>query len=877
MSFAASKARITKGIKSGKYKKPDTTIQDGFMAASNIVAEGLLRQGERRREEEKRKLEEARELAKDQKAKEQAAVKRKRKAEALAKDLGFSEGNTGAVTYLTEQLFLYDDDSTFVQTKADSDMKLKRLKEKELPPIVEDVTSARIDKAPPLRLDDGVGGIKTILDNGRERPLTTLDLQELADGSTARIDSKTGEKIVQPELMSEAQQMMGAFGPQQLEKSEVTQAETKQFGIEVDPKAFELDKEKMTNLADAEAYKKELEAKNLIPEDSAQLKEITARIELLKGQDTEADLDEATKDPAVAKSMLDRLDAEIEIAATDDAKKAIRESRQYKLLTQMVGQNVDKIPFQDLTTVAAIQAYRRSIAANRLNISPEGKTALDIQEGQLRANESRAFIENITSLETAEAELNKLRATGTYTQRLLAEKIVAGFQADATKASNKDLLESLLNPESLIGLTSVELAERKATATQLGAKVEDLNIINARLNTRRILEGDAKFAEYVKNSITYDRTLGQIQVATQNNESQEIIDGLTELAERQKKQTEKEAQISAGVYGTETFAGVLIDPKTKDQSFVQVVKDADGNLTLTGGNTPVDTANFRKMSEPELEQFNKISAQQQKYIKELSASGVSLAEALRNSELAIDIATNSPMVRNAGGSFAQFITSTVRGTSNIIDVTANLFQNATEGVDETGAAVTYITEDQLLSALQQQGVGKNILDAIVSKDVQNLADETAKFQASMVILAFRSGRIEGQSGNAMSNKDFERLTQMLNTSGSVQAFADNLRGYMRSKVESYDDAVFQAEDTGLVADFKERFQWSPVASLKDFQTFVTERDSATLTKAFDNTMTGGFPEPNAKAIEALKNNPDKAADFDGLFGKGAAAKILGNN
>lgn len=831
MAWGSTKARVRSKIASGGFaKKPD--YSNVFSNAANILAQGMLDKAERQRELDKEAKEKAEENAEKQAAKDKEAADRKRKAEALAKDLGFSEGNTQAVTYLTEQLFLYDDDSTFVQTKADSDMKLKRLKEKELETIVEDVTSARIDKAPPLRLDDGVGPYKTI----GGKPITTLDLEKI-----------TNNKNATPEAQTEAQQMMDAFGPQQTQKSEVTEVETKEFGIEVDPKAFELDKERMTNLADAEAYMKELEAKGLIPEDSAQLKEITARIELLKGQDTEADLDEATKDPALAKSMLERLNAEIEIATTEDAKKAIRESREYKLLTQMVGQNVDKIPFQDLTSVAAIQAYRRSIVANGLNISPEGKTALDIQEGELRANESRAFIENITDLKTAEAELNKLRATGTYTQRQIAEKIVAGFQADATKASNKDLLESLLNPESLIGLTSVELAERKATATQLGAKVEDLNIINARLNTRRILEGDAKFAEYVKNSITYDRTLGQIQVAIQNKESQEIIDGLTELAERQKKQTEKEAQLAAGVYGSETFAGVLIDPKTKTESFVQVKKDADGNLTLTDGTTPVDTANFRKMSEPELEQFNKISAQQQKYIKELSASGVSLAEALRNSELAIDIATNSPMVRNAGGSFAQFVTSTVRGTSNILDVTTSLFQNATEGVDETGAAVTYITEDQLLSALQQQGVEKNILDAIVSKDVQNLADETAKFQATMVILAFRSGRIEGQSGNAMSNKDFERLTQMLNTSGSVQAFTDNLRAYMRSKVESYDDAVFQAENTGLVADFKQRFKWSPVAPLKNFQTFVTERDSATLTKAFDNTMNSqSLPQPQSK-------------------------------
>jgi hypothetical protein len=408
MSFAASKARITKGIKSGKYQKPDTTIQDGFMAASNIVAEGLLRQGERRREEEKRKLEEARELAKDQKAKEQDAVKRKRKAEALAKDLGFSEGNTGAVTYLTEQLFLYDDDSTFVQKKADSDMKLKRLKEKELPPIVEDVTSARIGKAPPLRLDDGVGGeagTKTIVDNGRERPLTTLDLQELADGRTARIDSKTGEKIAQPELMSEAQQMMGAFGPQQLEKSEVTQAETKQFGLEIDPDAkepVELDYQRLTTLDDIDLYVGEIKSKGQTLTDDQQTV-IDNRKNLLNGRRVDAAIADAVKDENNAKSALMALEAKVNQAATEDEKNKITDSYEYKAIKGFVdrfalGENYE-VPINQLKTAQDVQLEKAFIVMNKKNVGPEVMAALEeMEKGYIAKEAEDKRLENEPSL-----------------------------------------------------------------------------------------------------------------------------------------------------------------------------------------------------------------------------------------------------------------------------------------------------------------------------------------------------------------------------------------------------------------------------------------------------------------------------------------------
>jgi len=230
---------------------------------------------------------------------------------------------------------------------------------------------------------------------------------------------------------------------------------------------------------------------------------------------------------------------------------------------------------------------------------------------------------------------------------------------------------------------------------------------------------------------------------------------------------------------------------------------------------------------------------------------------LRNSELAISIATNNEMVRNAGGDFAQFITSTVRGTESVLTVAGNLLgKSSLQGTNsDTGEPVSYITEDQFLEAMKAQGRDQSFLDAIVSQDVQNLADDTARFEATMIILAFRSGRIEGQSGNAMSNKDFERLTQMLETQGSVQAFEQNLRDYMRSKVQNYDDRVVATLNTNPnFAGFKNDYGFYPTATPLNFTEFVNIRDDATLTTAYNNTM-------NAQPVVTTSETPPEPPEI----------------
>ena len=83
-----------------------------------------------------------------------------------------------------------------------------------------------------------------------------------------------------------------------------------------------------------------------------------------------------------------------------------------------------------------------------------------------------------------------------------------------------------------------------------------------------------------------------------------------------------------------------------------------------------------------------------------------------------------------------------------------------------------------------------MVDSLVSTTTVELARDTTLFEAQMVTVAFRVGRLEGQSGNAMSNKDFERIQEMVgNSNGDPEAFRQQLHEFMRQKIKSNDMRV----------------------------------------------------------------------------------------
>lgn len=314
----------------------------------------------------------------------------------------------------------------------------------------------------------------------------------------------------------------------------------------------------------------------------------------------------------------------------------------------------------------------------------------------------------------------------------------------------------------------------------------------AGLTTAPVTIGDGKgksYADYAKDASSYATTQRQISIAKAEGADQSIIDRLTELSETQFAQRIEEKNRENGINPAGTFEAVVTEPDgTKNVKYVTF--DDDGKAFVDGVEV-----NATRMSEKMTEMYFKVPAQTQKTARDYSDGTVALAEGLRNAQNLIEIAERNPGVTGVEGDLSQFVVGFVRGGSSFVKVANDLFAETENPETAT------ITLDEYETELRRQGMLKGnksladmtteeMVDALVSETTQDIARDTTLFEAQMVALAFRVGRLEGQSGNAMSNKDFERIQEMVGESGGdPEAFRQQLHEFMRQKIKSNDDRI----------------------------------------------------------------------------------------
>ena len=479
----------------------------------------------------------------------------------------------------------------------------------------------------------------------------------------------------------------------------------------------------------------------------------------------------------------------------------------------------EKIDFNKIKSVADVDGVLRNINYNDMNVDEKSIKALQNMRATFYARESAAWVaEASESSEKAFAAMTQFEAQGDDENYVIAKGIYTAWL-------NQDKpYKGLLDPEGLIGKSAQDLRSTKAVAEKLGAQKNDLVILEQLLKSAELVENDAETQTYLTGATSYNRTVAQIEAALASGDytaDDPLISHLNNIARKQQKQ---EIEKEVGVQGVVAVDGLYIDPETKAKTFAVIMRHPNGVNKLRDG-TVVD---YIPLSETEASEFAKLSVQTQKYAQELVTSSTAIAEGLRNAENIIQIAKDDPRVRNAGGDVAQFISGFARGTDSVLGVVQDMFEG--KGPDYV------LTEDELRRELGTRGISDNVLTTALSDELLNLADKTAQFEAGVLALVFRSGRMEGQAGNAMSNKDFERLMQMLDVKGSVTAFENTVRNYMKEKILSYDDKAFGQDAAGAVAAFKKNFGWSPVQEALPFEDFVTQRNESTLTQSFNATM-----------------------------------------
>ena len=511
------------------------------------------------------------------------------------------------------------------------------------------------------------------------------------------------------------------------------------------------------------------------------------------------------------------------------------------------GQELDDLDYEQLRTLEDIQMYEMQIENGDIKLSDEAKEIVRKQKEKLTGQANKAWIDEASSSEDkAYSAVVKFQSTND-TANLATAKAIYNSWKNKTKP-----YEELLNPTELMGKTAAELEEIKATALFLAGQDPESGALNTsfidqKITSAKNLENDQEARKYIEKANSYNSTISQIELATAEGADDKIISRLNEIATKQKT-GEIEIQLAAnGIQGAQAFEGVYTNDQG-DKDFGILIKMPDGTITLEDGKTKVEG---RPMQEMEAKRYESIAVQTQKFGAELNAQGAAITEGLRNAETIIGLAKNDPRVRNAGGDVAQAVTNFARGTESVLEVLGDLFKGGKETV----------SEEELKAALAAKGYsGDGIVDAFISGDIQQLGDATAQFEASVLSFVFRAGRMEGQAGNAMSNKDFERLQEMLNVKGGINAFETTVRNFMAEKVKSYDDKVVQFNTTGPIGSFVNDYGYAPVAAPSRFSDFVTTRNEPELTTAYQNTISY-VPPKNTFTNDTSGDGTQSTNDF----------------
>ena len=443
----------------------------------------------------------------------------------------------------------------------------------------------------------------------------------------------------------------------------------------------------------------------------------------------------------------------------------------------------------------------------------------------------------------------------------------------AGKAPYKDLLK----PTYLVGKTLQELTSIKRIAESGGATTEELAALGEEIASAQTLFDSSEYRRYAEGATSFDKTSTQISLATEEGASSETINALNALAATQSKAARDLAQIQKNGFGTQAMDAVITDKNGQKRYGTVYRKPGEEGLVDSAGK-PVASA--VPMSSIQEDAYKTIRTETQKIGNELAIANAAITEGMRTAVSAVEIVRNDQRVRGAGGKAALAIRNLVAGGGELLSVAEGLFEGKPDDHKIT------------LEELKATGSFDNeFLNAVVSGNVQNLATETARFQAKMLSLAFQVGRMEGQSGNAMSNQDFKKIMEIVNTGGGAEAFETSLIDYMGTKLKGYDDKTLNliAGNTN-VATFKQDYGFLPIAEPLTMAQYVELRDEDSLTSAYQmfsgqgsepptatGTGTGNTPEfkpPSSGAIEFLKKNPDQKAAFDQKFGPGAADKVL---
>ena len=282
----------------------------------------------------------------------------------------------------------------------------------------------------------------------------------------------------------------------------------------------------------------------------------------------------------------------------------------------------------------------------------------------------------------------------------------------------------------------------------------------------------------------------------------------------------------------------------------------DGKTTYIDGYGSKVPDGYRLVTKDEDEAREKVVNAISTRVKAYDANFVTATGAMRlYGELAEMVIEDDRVLFGTSGT-ARNASNLLKELKNGIELIGGVFQ-----ANQNGDLPEEITPDMVERRLQKQGIlqqGQTLEQAAsidtftLGDNAEDLAKKKAAFDAKLILMAFRAGGLEGQTGMAMSNKDFDRLKDVVNASKDGPTFVTELGKYVQGRIDTLkDDAGLLQNDRGRI-NFQNRYKYDPYSGNSP----VTEWSSLTEEGAeIDPRLQKGFDILSGN-YEFGKNKPE---------------------
>ena len=530
------------------------------------------------------------------------------------------------------------------------------------------------------------------------------------------------------------------------------------------------------------------------------------------------------KEPKQIADFMFRLQQDIATLPEDSRKRQLAERRLENMQDYLTFSPPSKFNFEDYqtnpTVYSAYLQYTNPTEFSKFKpfLSSQAKTDLlkDLDLSKLTTVESVPMLslylqtaDSMIQTTTDKTKLNKLRFT--------REQIKA--QLKGIKEANPDKLDlNVLKNNALLAYTRVRDAREQVAQTdaeQAGGAILTENLYalqQAQVEYRSSMDilNEAKNIERI---FSPEKTGETLYVGSLAKATSAVIRAENELAEANASGTEAQKEtarrnlqtareVEKRLWENETLKAQL---KVKTESPNIEVFDTSGERVIISRENAQEEG-YYPVPETYDEWLNMYKADTASR-ERLSTTVGNVERLMPQGARLINTVKNNPDVLTAAGGLSSFITQTSRDLQGITNLFADNGipeENRIPGVDDPSTfRVTETTATNLSNRIRNS----------ITPQMGKLAEEKAKLTAELILFVYRSGAVEGQSGTALSNKDFQMLLNSFEGGNNPDVFIRNIQTYTNDAIKSGQAAVDKFNQTSNTAKIFEDLPIDP--AIKD--------------------------------------------------------------